>query len=125
MDVKQRLRVIESAEVFPPETRIQSLSEGEGVYRGYRDNGKQNGNYRNSRGLYRDNAKENGKHKDARGFSGGYIGIHEKKMETIGIIGGCVGFIGDIYIYTPTGYIRIMEKNMETVRIVGDYIGVK
>ena len=99
MDVKQRLRVIESAEVFPPETRIQSLSEGEGVYRGYRDNGKENGNYRHSRGLYRDDVKENGKHRDARGFSGGYIGILEKKMETIGIIGGYVGIIGYICIY--------------------------
>ena len=41
-------------------------------------------------GLYRDNGKENGNYRDHVGIIGyllgSYIGIMEKKMETIGII---------------------------------------
>ena len=44
-------------------------------------------------GIYRDNGKENGNYRDYGGLYWGHIGIMEKKMETIGIIGD---YIGDI-----------------------------
>ena len=51
-------------------------------------------------GLYRDNGKENGNYKDYRDYNRVYwgcIGIMEKKMETIRIIGIIIGCILGLY----------------------------
>ena len=61
-------------------------------------------------GLYRDNGKENGNYRDYIGFRvyWGYIGIMEKKMETT-----TMGLYRDYRVYY-WGYIGIMENQMET-----------
>ena len=44
--------------------------------------------------IYRDNGKDNGNYRDYRGYIGlyrGHIGIMEKKMGTTGMIGAILG----------------------------------
>ena len=63
-------------------------------------------------GIYRDNGKENGNYRDYRGLYWGYTGMMEKNMETIGIM----------WDYIHWGCIGIMEKKTETIGIMGDCI---
>ena len=61
------------------ETTIMLLYIGVILWRLFRDNGKENGNYHNILGLFRDNGKENGNYHN---IYWGYLEIMEKKMET-------------------------------------------